>query len=327
MHSSLPTLPRVHLGVDGPLVGSQGLGCMGMSEFYGATDTTEARATLEQALDLGVTLFDTADMYGLGANESLLSPFVKAHRQRVVIATKFGYTRTAERPDDWSLSNRPEHIRHAVDQSLRRLGIDTIDLYYMHRRTPDVPLEDSVGTMAELVKAGKVRALGLCEVSAEELRAAHAIHPIAALQSEWSVFSRQIEQAVAPVASSLGITIVPYAPLGRGLLTGAAFGQRLETDDSRRHFPRFQPENQAANAHLVATLDQLAKARGISTAQLALAWLQTRARQLDVTVVPIPGTRRRARLMENVAAATLVLDEREMAVIAPLAAAVQGVSL
>ena len=327
MPTPLSPLPRVPLGVDGPLVGIQGLGCMGMSEFYGATDTSEASATLEQALALGVTLFDTADMYGLGANESFLAPFVKANRRRVVIATKFGYTRSVEQPDDWSLSNRPEYIRQAVDQSLLRLGIETIDLYYMHRRTPDVPLEDSIGAMEELVKACKVRALGLCEASADELRAAHAIHPIAALQSEWSVFSRQIEQEIVPLASSLGVTIVPYAPLSRGLLTGAAFGQRLGADDFRRNFPRFQPENQAANAQLVATLDELAQARGISTAQLALAWLQTRARQLDVTAVPIPGTRRRTRLLENVEAATMALDDQEMAAIEPLAVAVQGISL
>lgn len=327
MQSPPTKLPCVHLGIDGPLVGIQGLGCMGMSEFYGATDTEEARATLERALALGVTLFDTADMYGLGANESFLAPFVKANRQRVVIATKFGYTRTVERPDDWSLSNRPDYIRHAVDQSLRRLGIDTIDLYYMHRRTPDVPMEDSVGAMADLVKAGKVRALGLCEVSTEELRAAHAVHPIAAMQSEWSVFSRQIEQEIAPLAASLGVAIVPFAPLGRGILTGATFGKQLAADDFRRHFPRFQSDNQASNSRLVARLEALAKARGISTAQLALAWLQTRARQFDVTVVPIPGTRRRARLTENVAAASVALDEQEMSAIEPLAAAVQGVSL
>jgi len=320
-------LPKIRLGADGPLVGIQGLGCMGMSEFYGATDLAQARATLDQALDLGVTLFDTADMYGLGANESFLSDFVRGNRSQVVIATKFGYTRTPADPDDWSLSNHPAYIRRAVEQSLARLNIDVIDVYYMHRRTPDVPLEESVGTMADLVAQGKVRALGLCEVSADELRRAHAIHPIAALQSEWSLFSRTIEQQVVPAASSLGITVVPFAPLGRGLLTGKGFSATLGANDSRRSFPRFQRQNQEANAQLVATLDALALRKGISSAQLGLAWLYARARQLDVALVPIPGTRRPARLSENVGAASVSLTDDELAAIAPLAEAVKGAAV
>lgn len=320
-------LPRVPLGAEGPWIGSQGLGCMGMSEFYGATDTTEARATLERALSLGVNLFDTADMYGLGANETLLAPFVRAHRSQVVIATKFGYTRTAQRPDDWGLDNRPEYIRAAVERSLQRLGIEVIDLYYMHRHTPDVPLEESVGAMAELVHAGKVRQLGLCEVDAAQLRRAHAIHPIAALQSEWSVFSRRIESEVVPAAAALGVAVVPYAPLGRGLLTGQAFAAGLSHDDARRHFPRFQPGQRGANAQLVATLDALASARGSSSAQLALAWLYARAREMGVALVPIPGTRQRRRLEENLAATQLRLEPREMALLEPLANAVQGAAV
>jgi aryl-alcohol dehydrogenase-like predicted oxidoreductase len=300
---------------------------MGMSEFYGATDLAQARATLDQALDLGVTLFDTADMYGLGANESFLSDFVRGNRSQVVIATKFGYTRTPADPDDWSLSNHPAYIRRAVEQSLARLNIDVIDVYYMHRRTPDVPLEESVGAMADLVAQGKVRALGLCEVSADELRRAHAIHPIAALQSEWSLFSRTIEQQVVPAASSLGITVVPFAPLGRGLLTGKGFSATLGANDSRRSFPRFQRQNQEANAQLVATLDALALRKGISSAQLGLAWLYARARQLDVALVPIPGTRRPARLSENVGAASVSLTDDELAAIAPLAEAVKGAAV
>jgi aryl-alcohol dehydrogenase-like predicted oxidoreductase len=327
MQQPIVPLSQVRLGKGGPLVGQQGLGCMGMSEFYGDTDQTEARATLERALDLGVNLFDTADMYGLGSNETFLGSFVRANRSRVVLATKFGYVRTAERPDDWSLSNQPDYIRGAVDRSLKRLDIDVIDLYYMHRRTSDVPLAESIGAMAELVKIGKVRALGLCQVTPEELRIAHAIHPIAALQSEWSLFSRQIEQSMVPLAASLGIAVVPYAPLGRGLLTGSSFVQRLEAGDSRRDFPRFGPENQAANARLIATLDALAAARGVSTAQFALAWLYARGRELDVTLVPIPGTRRRSRLAENISAASLTLDERELAAIEPLAGAVQGLAV
>lgn len=320
-------LPKIRLGTDGPLVGIQGLGCMGMSEFYGATDLAQARATLDQALDLGVTLFDTADMYGLGANESFLSDFVRGNRSQVVIATKFGYTRTPADPDDWSLSNHPAYIRRAVEQSLARLNIDVIDVYYMHRRTPDVPLEESVGAMADLVAQGKVRALGLCEVSADELRRAHAIHPIAALQSEWSLFSRTIEQQVVPAASSLGITVVPFAPLGRGLLTGKGFSATLGANDSRRSFPRFQRQNQEANAQLVSTLDALALRKGISSAQLGLAWLYARARQLDVALVPIPGTRRPARLSENVGAASVSLTDDELAAIAPLAEAVKGAAV
>lgn len=305
--------------------GVQGLGCMGMSEFYGDSDPAEARATLALAQASGVRLFDTADMYGLGANEEFLAPFVRAHRQQVLIATKFGYTRTASAPNDWSLDNRPAYIRGAVEGSLRRLGVETIDLYYMHRRQPDVPIEDAVGAMADLVAAGKVRWLGLCEVSAAELRAAHAVHPISALQSEWSVFSRDVEGPVLQAAREQGTAIVPFAPLGRGLLTGAALA--LGAGDARRHFPRFQPDNRDANLALAAQLATLAAARGISAAQMALAWLYTRAAALRVTVVPIPGTRRRARLSENLQAAALRLSDSEMAVLNQLAAGVRGAGM
>lgn len=327
MQIATPSLSKARLGQAGPLVGVQGLGCMGMSEFYGDTNALQARATLDRALSLGVTLFDTADMYGLGANETLLGPFLRANREHAVVATKFGYTRTADRPDDWTISNRPDYIRRAVDGSLKRMGVDIIDLYYMHRRTSDVPLDESIGAMAELVEVGKVRAIGLCEVSAEELRLAHAIHPIAALQSEWSVFSRQIEREVAPVAAELGIAVVPYAPLGRGLLTGRAFSEGLVAKDVRNQFPRFQAENREANSHLVSMLDGMSSALGVSTAQLALAWLYARARQLGVTVIPIPGTRRPDRLEANVAATRIELSDQEMATIEPLAKAVQGAAV
>ncbi|EJE53803.1 putative oxidoreductase, aryl-alcohol dehydrogenase like protein [Acidovorax sp. CF316] len=322
-----PALAQVQLGRSGPMVGAQGLGCMGMSEFYGAADAAQSQATLAQAMDLGATLLDTADMYGLGANESFLAPFLRAHRGRAVIATKFGYTRTADNPGDWSLDNRPAYIRAAAERSLQRLGVDTIDLYYMHRRSQEVPLADSIGAMADLVRAGKVRALGLCEVTADELRAAHAIHPIAALQSEWSLFSRQIEREVLPCAVALGIAIVPYAPLGRGLLTSGSFAGQLGADDARRNFPRFAADNQAANARLVAQVEQLAAARGLSAAQLALAWLHTQARLLGATAVPIPGTRKPSRLQQNVAAASIALTSAEMAALEPLASAVQGVAV
>lgn len=327
MTSKSKPLPQIQLGIDGPLVGSQGLGCMGMSEFYGQTDEAEARATLDRALDLGVTLFDTADMYGMGANEALLAPFVQAKRDRLVIATKFGYTRTPDNPDDWSVDNRPEFIRAAAELSLRRLGVDTIDLYYMHRRNPDVPIEEAIGAMADLVGAGKVRWLGLSAVDAEELRAAHAVHPIAALQSEWSIFSRQIENAVVPAARELGVTIVPYSPLGRGMLTGRAFAATLAEGDSRRQFPRFSPANREANMRLVAKIEEIAARSGATAVQVALAWIHAQSRRLGVQAVPIPGTRKRSRLEENIAAASLTLDDDGMAALEPLAAAVQGIAV
>jgi aryl-alcohol dehydrogenase-like predicted oxidoreductase len=327
MTSSSAFLPRIRLGTDGPMVGIQGLGCMGMSEFYGATDKTEARATLERALELGVTLFDTADMYGVGANEEFLSPFVRANRESVVIATKFGYARTLAHPDDWSIDNRPEFIRASAERSLRRLGVDTIDLYYMHRRDPAMPLEESVGAMARLVEEGKVRWLGLCAVTADELRTAHAVHPIAALQSEWSIFTREIEQEVIPAAIELGVTLVPYSPLGRGILTAPSFAEGLKAGDARQHFPRFSVENLQANALLVAKIETLASGLGATSAQLALAWLLARAVELGVRAVPIPGTRNRSRLEENLAAVSLKPGQETMRALEPIASAVQGVAV
>jgi aryl-alcohol dehydrogenase-like predicted oxidoreductase len=320
-------LPQVPLGPGGPLIGAQGLGCMGMSEFYGVTDEVESHATLGRALELGVTLFDTADMYGMGANEAFLSPFVRAHRDRVMIATKFGYARSSERPDDWSLDNRPAFIRAALERSLRRLGIDMIDLYYMHRRDPGILLEDSIGTMARLVEEGKVRWLGLCAVSADELRTAHAVHPIAALQSEWSIFTRDIERDVVPAAAELQVTVVPYSPLGRGLLTGRSFGAALGADDARQNFPRFSAENLDANARLVERIEAIAAEVGVTPAQLALAWLYARAADMGAACVPIPGTRKRIRLEENLAAALVRPSEEAMQALEPLAAAVQGVAI
>jgi len=327
MTSKITAIPHVQLGQDGPLIGAQGLGCMGMSEFYGAIDEAESRATLERALELGVTMFDTADMYGVGANEEFLAPFIAANHDRAIIATKFGYVRSPEYPDDWSIDNRPEFIRAAADRSLKRLGVDVIDLYYMHRRIDDVPLDESIGAMADLVTAGKVRWLGLSAVSAAELRTAHAIHPIAALQSEWSIFTRDIENHVVPAAAELGVTIVPYSPLGRGMLTGQAFSDALTGDDARQNFPRFSAENRQANMRLVAMVEEIAAARGVTPAQLALAWLHTRSAELNAKTVPIPGTRKRNRLEENVAAASIPLTSDEMGRLQPLAAAVQGVAV
>ncbi|MDH6131781.1 aryl-alcohol dehydrogenase-like predicted oxidoreductase [Kitasatospora sp. MAA4] len=319
------TLPTVRLGADGPLVGTQGLGCMGMSEFYGPTDTTEALATLDAALEAGVTLFDTADVYGSGANEELIGPFVRANRDKVVLATKFAIERRDDDVHYRGIRNDPAYIRTAVDASLRRLGIDVIDLYYMHRRDPAVPLAESVGAMAELVQAGKVRALGLSEVTGAELREAYAVHPIAALQSEWSLFSRDVEISAVGAAAELGVTFVPYSPLGRGFLTGAfTDAGELAADDYRRFQPRFTGDSAAANAALIAPVQKIAAARGVSTAQVALAWVHQRADVHGLTVVPIPGTRKRTRLAENTAAATLRLTEAELAALEPIASEVAG---
>jgi len=320
-------IAMTHLGNRGPLVGVQGLGCMGMSEFYGATDEAQAQSTLERALELGINLFDTADMYGCGANEKLLATFINKHRDQAVVATKFGYVRSTANPDDWSLSNEPHYIRAAVDRSLQRLGLDCIDLYYMHRRVSDVPLADSVGAMSDLVAEGKVRWLGLSEVSAEELRAAHAVHPITALQSEWSLFTRQLENSVIAAASELGVALVPYAPLGRGLLTSSTFANGLSEQDSRLNFPRFTAANQTTNQALVEQVERLAAQRGITAAQLALAWLYSRAEQLHVTAVPIPGTRSRHRLEQNAAASGMRLSAADMQLLDSIATHVQGVAI
>ncbi|MCD0482619.1 aldo/keto reductase [Streptacidiphilus sp. ASG 303] len=319
------TLPTTTLGTGGPVVGVQGLGCMGMSEFYGPTDTTEALATLDRALELGVTLFDTADIYGSGHNEELIGPFVRANRDRVVLATKFAIERRADDPAYRAVNNSPAYIRSAVDASLRRLGVDVIDLYYMHRRDPAVPLAESVGAMAELVQAGKVRHLGLSEVTGAELREAHAVHPIAALQSEWSLFSRDTERSAVPAAAELGVALVPYSPLGRGFLTGAfASAEELGEDDFRRHQPRFSGDNARANAALVEPVRKIAADRGATPAQIALAWVHQRAEVHGLSVVPIPGTRRRSRLEENTAAAALHLTEAELAALEPIAGRVAG---
>ena len=314
-------IPQVALGRNGPLVGIQGLGCMGMSEFYGAADPAQSRATLDLALELGVTLFDTANIYGVGENEEFLAPFLRVQRGAAQIATKYGYRRSADAPDDWSVTNDPAHIRRAAEASLKRLGVEVIDLYYMHRRDPSVPLADSIGAMADLVAEGKVRALGLCEVSAAELAEAYAIHPIAALQSEWSVFSRDIEDEVAGMAAQLGVAVVPYAPLGRGLLTGQL---ALAADDARRSFPRFSEANLDANTRAAETVTALAHARGVTPAQIALAWLHDRARVFGVTVIPIPGTRKAARLRQNLGALQITLTEAERAALEALAIQVQG---
>ncbi|MEV5141797.1 aldo/keto reductase [Streptomyces syringium] len=319
-------IDTVDLGTDGPLVGVQGLGCMGMSASYGPTDETEARATLERALELGVTLFDTADVYGFGRNEEFIAPFVRAHRDRLTLATKFAIERREDDPSFQAIRNDRAYIRASVEGSLRRLGVDHIDLYYMHRRNVDVPMEESVGAMAELVAEGKVRHLGLSEVSPGELRAAHAVHPIAALQSEWSLFSRDVEAGVVDAAKELGVAFVPYSPLGRGFLTGSFVNadKELDSTDWRRTQPRFTGDNAAANAALLEPVRTIAEARGVSLAQVALAWVQQRAEVHGLAVIPIPGTRKRTRLEENLAATRITLDAAELARLEPIADKVAG---
>lgn len=327
-NSTNETIATVDLGTGGPEVGVQGLGCMGMSWAYGPThDEAEARATLERALELGVTLFDTADVYGFGRNEEFISPFVRANRDRITLATKFAIERDESDPfGRQRIRNDRPYIRQAVEGSLRRLGVDHIDLYYMHRRNPEVPLEESVGAMAELVAEGKVTHLGLSEVTANELRVAHAVHPIAAVQSEWSLFSRDIEESVVGAARELGVALVPYSPLGRGFLTGSFVQaeQELGEDDFRRLQPRFTGDNAAANAALLAPLREIAEARGATLAQIALAWVQQQAQVHGLAVVPIPGTRTRARIEQNTAATRIELSADELAALEPIAGQVAG---
>lgn len=319
-------IETVELGTGGPRVGVQGLGCMGMSFAYGPTDTDEARATLERARELGVTLFDTADMYGMGENEKFIAPFIRAHRDEVVLATKFAISPDPDDPAKRIIRNDRAYIRQAVEGSLRRLGVDEIDLYYMHRREVNVPIEESVGAMAELVAEGKVKHLGLSEVTGSELRAAQAVHPIAALQSEWSLFSRDIEEGVVQAAAELGVGVVPYSPLGRGFLTGAFVhaDKELGADDFRRQQPRFTGDNAAANAALLEPVRAVADAHGATPGQIALAWVQQQATARGLAVVPIPGTRKRSRIEENTGATRIRLTEQDLARLEPIAGQVAG---
>ena len=302
----IPTRP---LGPDGPTLPAIGLGCMGMSEFYGPSDDTRSRDLLEAAVDAGVRLFDTADTYGHGHNERLLAPVIAAHRDRMIIATKFGIAREPGRYER-IIRNDPAYIREACEASRQRLGVDTIDLYYCHRRDPTVPIEIVVEAMAALVAEGKVAAIGLSEVSPETLRRAAAVHPIAAVQSEYSLWSREPEQAMLATCRELGTSFVAYSPLGRGFLSGTVLSAKdLAEDDFRRRSPRFSDAAMAHNQVLVARLTELADAHGATPAQLALAWLINK----HPHVIPIPGTRRLARLQENLAGAALALDEATIA--------------
>ncbi|WP_326599247.1 aldo/keto reductase [Streptomyces sp. NBC_01803] len=324
--SDTTTIDTATLGTGGPRVGVQGLGCMGMSFAYGPTDAAEARATLERALDLGVTLFDTADIYGQGENETFLSPFFRAHRDEITIATKFAIVIDPANPTARGIRNDRPYLRECVEGSLRRLDVDVIDLYYMHRRDPAVPIEETVGAMAELVTEGKVKQLGLSEVTGPELRAAHAVHPIAAVQSEWSLFSRDVERTAVPAAEELGVAFVPYSPLGRGFLTGAFTdaSAELTADDFRRQQPRYNGSNAETNRALLEPVRRIAEARGATLGQIALAWLHAQAAARAMTVIPIPGTRRRTRVEENTAATRIELTADELAALDPIAARVAG---
>ncbi|MEV4076714.1 aldo/keto reductase [Nonomuraea fuscirosea] len=299
-------MERRVLGRNGLEVSALGLGCMGMSEFYGQGDEKESVAVIHRALDLGMDFLDTADMYGRGANEELVGRAVKGRRDEAVVATKFGVKRDG---DSRTIENSPEYIRAACDASLRRLGIDRIDLYYMHRRNPDVPIEESVGAMAELVEQGKVAHLGLSEVTAATLRQAVAVHPIAALQSEYSLFTRGLEAEILPAARELGVGLVAYSPISRGLLSGAMPGAgELADDDFRRHMPRYSGENAEHNLALAAAVKRVADEAGMTAAQISLAWLLAQGED----VVPIPGTKRLKYLEENAAAADLTLTPEQL---------------
>jgi aryl-alcohol dehydrogenase-like predicted oxidoreductase len=301
------------LGLKGPTVSALGLGCMGMSEFYGDRDDAESVATIHRALDLGVTLFDTSDAYGPHTNERLLGRAVADRREQVLLATKFGLVRDPDDPTARGVNGRPEYVRQAAEGSLQRLGVDHIDLYYQHRVDPDTPIEETIGAMAELVQEGKVRYLGMSEAGPETLRRANAVHQITALQTEYSLWSRDPGDEILPTCRELGIGFVAYSPLGRGFLTGAIQSvDDLAPDDYRRSSPRFQGENFDRNLELVGTIGELAANKAVTPAQLALAWVLAQGED----IVPIPGTKRRERLEENAAAADVVLSDDELREIA-----------
>ena len=310
------------LGANGRHVSCLGLGCMGMSQSYGKGDDAESIATIHRALDLGVTFFDTAEAYGPFVNETLLGKALRGRRDGVVVATKFGFKLApGEARHIVGLDGSPENVRRVADASLERLGIDVIDLFYQHRRDPAVPLEETMGALAELVRIGKIRAIGLSEVNSATLRRAHAIHPIAALQSEYSLWERGLEDDILPTLRELGIALVPFSPLGRGFLTGAVAGNSaLPDDDFRKNDPRFADENAARNAEIVAAVGTVATRHSATPAQIALAWVLAQGDD----IVPIPGTKRVKYLEENLGAAEIVLSAADLSELGGLAARTAG---
>ncbi len=314
-------MEKRRLGKNGPLVSALGLGCMGMSEFYGARDDAESIETIHRSIELGMTFLDTADVYGYGDNEVLVGNAIRGIRNKIFVATKFGIVRDKANPQVRGVSGKPEYVRQSCDASLKRLGVDTIDLYYQHRVDPNTPIEETVGAMAGLVRAGKVRHIGLSEAGPATIRRAAAVHPIAALQTEYSLWTRDPEDEVLPTTRELGIAFVAYSPLGRGFLTGQYKRfEDLASDDYRRFSPRFQGENFRKNLDLVARVEDIAKEKECTPSQLALAWLLAQGED----IIPIPGTKRRKYLEENVGGMSVTLtadDLRRIDEVAPHGAA------